>query len=687
MLSEKAVSSYLSDIKNGKSTTNELILAFLQAAQPLFALRNEDGSLYSCSGELPGLGYSGFLPVFSHKRLATASAFSAEVPDTCGYVVYQHAEPLRLARIALLSGLVFVLNPGENQIILEPWAILSCAEDYLLQISADEDLPVTDPEHIDPALADYFELVRLLRNNSHSRLGVVSDAAMGERSYTEIRTGDDVRPITLSELNQLSGNILVSTPKLSGVLSTHTLQNVLRLTSVSEPVAAIAPTATFIDEPSPAIMDEYVRTAALPRLDFTAAVAGEDQTGSVGSEPDHDEPPEFDSGVSFNFSEEEAPAIDVTKDQPFYREKAVEHLKKIYPSDDESRTKRTNKKLLFLAIVPFLLFVAILAFVFTHQMKQESYNRFVRNIDKGDYATAMAIYQAETSRKKYDDFVSETVATTMSGYAEGSIAEAVAQDAFAELVKYPNQKPTAEQTLNEFQSLADSKAAYASGSMAEDKGDKLKAFALVIPADTQNYSAVMSFVSENSEENLAYVVDKLEHATVTDRNEMVSLVNSFFVLYPDRSEAVAQALEQYLSICDSLGEIPVQITELSFRHEAEDDSITLLIKWSNLSGRTIRYIDYYFSFLDEVGNPVFRADREGQTKSVYMGREQIGPYAAGFATPEDVDHGWTGVWSGSGSKICSVSLAGVELRYDDGDEEFVAITNLQALTNIWQGNG
>jgi len=684
MLSEKAVSSYLSDIKNGKSTTNELILAFLQAAQPLFALRSEDGSLYSCSGELPGLDYSGFLPVFSHKRLATASAFSADVPDTCSCIVFQHAEPLRLARIALLSGLVFVLNPGEDQIVLEPWSILTCAEEYLA--SADEDLPITDPEHIDPALADYFELVRLLRNNSHSRLGVVSDATMGECSYTEIRTGDDVRPITLSELYQLSGNILVSTPKLSGVLSTHTLQNVLRLTSVSEPVAAIVPTATFIDEPSPAIMDEYVRTAALPRLDFTAAVTGEDQPGSVGGEPDHDEPPEFDSGVSFNFSEEEAPAIDVTKDQPFYREKAVEHLKKIYPSDNESRTKRTNKKLLFLAIVPFLLFVAILAFVFAHQMKQENYNRFVRNIDKGDYATAMAIYQAETSRKKYDDFVSETVATTMSGYAEGSITEAVAQDAIAELVIYPNQEPTAEQTLNEFQSLADSKAAYASGSMAEDKSDKLKAFALVIPADTQNYPAVMSFVSENSEGNLAYVVDQLEHATVTDRNEMVSLVNSFLALYPDRSEAVAQALEQYLSICDSLGEIPVQITELSFRHEAEDDSITLLIKWSNLSGRTIRYIDYYFSFLDEAGDTVFRADREGQTKSVYMGREQIGPYAAGFATPEDVDHGWTGVWSGSGSKIYSVSLAGVELRYDDGDEEFVAITNPQALANIWQGN-
>ena len=129
-----------------------------------------------------------------------------------------------------------------------------------------------------------------------------------------------------------------------------------------------------------------------------------------------------------------------------------------------------------------------------------------------------------------------------------------------------------------------------------------------------------------------------------------------------------------------LSDYPIYIKEIEVCRES-NNTVTVYIKWKNKSTRTFQSVDFYFVFLDAVGERVMY-QRRGEEKSIFQGVDsKAAPYEPGFEIISDT-WGWSGIWQGHSEVIEQIKLTCVKVHYMDGKADVFSLQrDLDAILN------
>ncbi len=703
MFSKDDITKKLAELQKQRSTTiavpegdeqRKFVFSLLSADADTYLVKLADGSIFQRVVRKDRFAFRA-VPVFSHEDLADAFAYS-EIRSS--YTIERVSAAILpfLVRKAILSGVYLAYNDGAEATVFDPLSVFSYIRDYY----AKDELISFDDE-----LKDSFSFIRAIRHNAVYKLSSISsdadkpfivDVATGaarvEVSSVETETsafGMFVHPLSIQCLWYLSGDIHVSASEFKSSYNAELLKKILLFTGIVVPRVGYSKEPAFKNErPVQMYFSDLVLQDTLDismaLIEKVAEQSGTDVLsigfpvlGAGNANASEEDEPLFD----FEPTIEPTP-IDVTKKQPYYKEERKKRIRTIYPSGDGMA--RTRKKLLLYALVPFAVAMIILAVVFLRQVRDDRYVTFSAYLNSGKYAEASDVYHSAKDPDKYNSCVTAAVRQVVLDYANDTISAAEATDRLEKLGEYPKQASAVGKAEADIEQISESRHEFELGERERDRSEKLLHWSKVNSLDIANYKMISEFAKTEKSENTACVLDEIEHAGVKDRVRIEALVDFYYRMYPDDKALVAETFEQYVLACAETWDHPVAINSLLLEKVPENNSLRLFIKWENRSGRVIRYIDYYFEFLDENGNvvPCVSGDDE-QEKLAFMGREPAGFYPDGYKTPEGRKHGWVDIWVGAGDVVESVRLFGVELLYDDGDGEFVVISDRDQLDAIW----
>ncbi len=351
------------------------------------------------------------------------------------------------------------------------------------------------------------------------------------------------------------------------------------------------------------------------------------------------------------------------------------------PAEERVAPKRKRSPLaIVLACVLFLLLITGVIVGRTIYAEHSAMAKFRGFVESGNYAEAFYVYTEDSLGQSADDVITKEIGVVTKKYVLGELSDNEFASKMGVFSLFPNQ----EQALNSAYATADiireSHKAYELGNSAGTVYEKLHYWSMVSPLDEVNYDIVQSELKKNKDEWRGIFLEKLELFADIDRGRAKEILGAALKYYPDdlefirydsrfREEDARPARNRY----------PVHIDELAVKDAPETNSVSLYIRWGNISGKAIDSIDFYFVFMDENNTRVTYWSDTGEV-SVFRGEESSeGPYEPGFVTDSDT-WGWVDLWQNNGSRVAKVKLTAVNIWFSDGEtDSFVTETDLNRL--------
>lgn len=343
--------------------------------------------------------------------------------------------------------------------------------------------------------------------------------------------------------------------------------------------------------------------------------------------------------------------------------------------------KRTGWIIKFGAgIVTLLIVLSLGGRLFDKIVDRRGYIQFEEALSDCNFAQAYKLYSRDGG-KEYDDLLGKKIDSLISQYAHNRIDTAELKATLQAISYFPGQSVPLANAAATVERLEVSKESFAKGLYAENVTSKLSYWTKVIPLDEEHYNAVQTEVSQNSVEWSEVLLSGIKRYAYADRQTACNYIEIGLSMFPaeDGFQMWADRFSDELAQ-PPLSDYPIYIKEIEVCRES-NNTVTVYIKWKNKSTRTFQSVDFYFVFLDAVGERVMY-QRRGEEKSIFQGVDsKAAPYEPGFEIISDT-WGWSGIWQGHSEVIEQIKLTCVKVHYMDGKADVFSLQrDLDAILN------
>lgn len=327
-----------------------------------------------------------------------------------------------------------------------------------------------------------------------------------------------------------------------------------------------------------------------------------------------------------------------------------EWLKKIKPSNLLKAGKGELKRLLPVC-AGVLAVLGLFLLVFAVCISRSATPKLVRALRNGDYQEARAIYFKipDSRRLQPNEVLADWAMTLVQQYADGDITEPELSAHLSALHEFPAVAEDVATAADVATQLSASKEAYAKGLEATDVSGKLQAWEDVIGADTASWVPVHKDVSSNESAYVgAVVAEAQEYVDCGLYGHAYALSNTLSYWYPwsIKANTLTNELSKYANY-ENIA-VPVEIQTVKTSIPSLDNDVDLFISWKNLSGKSIKEINFFVTPMDDFGNEVTKPFCAVDTKG----------YKPGEGPTSDT-WGWAKAWRNGSIKSAVVTRVAV----------------------------